>query len=120
MFITYVIAATLMVPALDERLTWRDADKILEIIVEAKTKSRELGLALTLPDDVVTNIHTAYAIPKIHLYRVIEQFLKTSTVAPTWRTILAALRNPAVNLYQLATRVEAAHSDPTAPSSPGI
>ena len=43
---------------------------------------------------------------------------------PTWRAILAALRSPAVNLPQLAMRVEAEHfPDPTAardasPTSP--
>ena len=43
------------------------------------------------------------------------EFLKQAEPRPTWRAIVTALRSPAVNLPQLAMRVEAAHfPDPTA------
>ena len=111
----YVVAGP--APALDEPLTQRDAENLLDVIIEAKTKSRELGRALNLPDDVVTKIHDAYGIPTIHLYHVIQHFLKSPN--PTRKTIGAALRSPAVYLPRLATRVEAAHfPDPTATHEP--
>ena len=64
---------------------------------------------MNVPDYTVTGIHTHYTDPKDRLYYVLVEFLKQADAKPTWRTIVATLRSPEVNLLQLATRVEAAH-----------
>ena len=101
-------------PAGDDPLTPDDAVHVLEELLEAQNQSRYLGLKLNVPDYIVTGIHTQYTDPKDHLYYVLVEFTKQVDPRPTWRAIVAALRSPAVNLPQLALRVEAAHfPDPT-------
>ena len=101
-------------PTGDDPLTPDDAVNVLEEILEAQNQSRFLGLKLNVPDYIVTGIHTQYSDPKERLYYVMVEFLKQVNPRPTWRTIVAALRSSAVNLPQLAIRVEAAHfPDPT-------
>ena len=103
------------VPTGDEPLTPDDAVDVLEEILEAQNHSRFFGLKLNVPDYIVTGIHTHYTDPKDCLYYVLVEFLKQVDPIPTWRAIVTALRSPAVNLRQLAMRVEAAHfPDPTA------
>ena len=102
-------------PTGDESLTEDDAAKVLEEILEAQNQSRFLGLKLKVPDYIITGIYTQYTDPKDRLYHVLVEFLKQVDPRPTWRAIVDALRNPMVNLPQLAMRVEAAHCpDPTA------
>ena len=92
-----------------------DAINVLEEILEAQNQSQYLGLKLNIPEYIVTGIHTQYTNPKDCLYYVLVEFLKQVDPRPTWRTIVAALRSPTVNLPQLAVSVEAAHfPDPTA------
>ena len=102
-------------PTGDESLTPDDAVNVLEEILEAENKSFVLGLKLKLPLHVVDAIHSTNLQPRNHLLQVLIEFTKQVDPRPTWRAILFALRSPAVNLPQLAMRVEAAHfSDPTA------
>ena len=101
-------------PTGDDPLTPDAAVNVLEEILEAKNHSRIFGLKLNVPDYIVTGIHTHYTDPKDRLYYVLVEFLKQADPRPTWRAIVATLRSPAVNLLQLAMRVEAAHfPDPT-------
>ena len=93
----------------DETLNPDDAIHILEEILEAKTQSRYLGLKLNIPEYEVTSIHKQYSDPKDCLYHVLEEFLKRLDPKPTWKVIIAALRSPAVNLPQLAKKVETTH-----------
>ena len=106
-------------PTGDDPLTPDDAVNVLEEILEAQNQSRFLGLKLNVPDYIVTSIHTQYSDPKERLYYVMVEFLKQVNPRPTWRTIVAALRSSAVNLPQLAIRVEAAHF-PDSTSTRGI
>ena len=102
-------------PTSDDPLTPDDAVNVLEEILEAQNHSRFLGLKLNVPDYIVTGIHTHYTDPKERLYYVLVEFVKQVDPRPTWRAIVDALRSPAVNLPQLAMRVERAHfPDPTA------
>ena len=102
-------------PTGDDPLTPDDAVNVLEEILEAQNHSRFFGLKLNVPDYIVTGIHTHYTDPKDCLYYVLVEYLKQADPKPTWRAIVAALRSPAVNLPQLAMRVEAAHfPNPTA------
>ena len=96
-------------------LTPEDAVNVLEEILVAENQSYVLGLKLKLPLYVVDSIYEKYSEPRDRLLQVIIAFTKQVDPRPTWRAIVAALRSPAVNLPQLATRVEAAHCpDPTA------
>ena len=97
-------------PTGDETLTPDDAIKVLEEILEAQSHSYVLGVKLNLPLHVVDAIHsTTNPLPRNRLLQVLVEFTKQIEPRPTWRAIVAALRNPAVNLHQLAMTVEAAH-----------
>ena len=102
-------------PTGDDPLTPDDAVNILEEILEAQNQSFVLGLKLKLPLHDVDAIHSTNLLPRDCLLRVLIEFTKQVDPRPTWRAIVDALRHPAVNLPQLAMRVEAAHfPDPTA------
>ena len=96
-------------PVDDEPLTPDDANNVLEEIVEAQNQSYMLGLKLNLPLHVLDAIHLTNRLPRNRLLQVLIEFTKQVDPRPTWRTIVAALRSPAVNLPQLAMTVEAAH-----------
>ena len=99
----------------DEPLTPDDADNVLEEILEAQNQSYALGQKLKLPLHVVEDICDKHSEPRDRLLQILTAFLQQREPRPTWRAIVAALRSPAVNLPQLAMRVEAAHfPNPTA------
>ena len=82
--------------------------------MEAQNQSYVLGLKLKLPLHVVDGIYDKHSEPRDRLLQVLIEFTKQVDPRPTWRAIVAALRSPAVNLPQLAMRVEGAHfPDPT-------
>ena len=102
-------------PTGDEPLTPDDAVNVLEDILEAQNQSFALGLKLKLPLHVVDGICEKHSQPRDRLLQILTAFLQQRDPRPTWRAIVAALRSPAVNLPQLAMRVEAAHfPEPTA------
>ena len=102
-------------PTGDDSLTPDDAVNVLEEILEAQNQSFALGLKLKLPLHVVDGIYEKHSQPRDRLLQILTAFLQQVDPRPTWRAIVAALRSPAVNLPQLAMRVEAAHfPDPTA------
>ena len=101
------ITATLI--ADDEPLTPDDAVNVLEEIIEAQNHSYILGLKLKLPLHIVEDICDKHSQPQDRLLHILTEFLQQVDPRPTWKTIVAALRSPAVNLPQLAMRVEAAH-----------
>ena len=114
-FPNYFTTITYAAPTGDDLLTTDDAVNVLEEVVEAENKSFALGLKLKLPLHVVEGICTTYSQPRDRLLQVLIEFTKQVDPRPTWRAIVDALRSPAVNLPQLAMRVEAAHfPDPTA------
>ena len=96
-------------PTGDETLTPDDAVKVLEEILEAQSHSYVLGLKLNLPLDVVDAIHSTNPLPRDRLHQVLVEFTKQIEPRPTWKAIVAALRNPVINLHQLAMTVEAAY-----------
>ena len=96
-------------PTGDEPLTPDSAVTVHEEILEAQNQSYVLGLKLKLPLYVVDSIYEKYSEPRDRLLRVLIEFTKQVDPRPTWRAIVDALRSPAVNLPQLAMRVEAAH-----------
>ena len=87
--------------------------------MEAQNQSYVLGLKLKLPQYVVDGIYEAHSQPQDRLLQVLIAFTKQVDPRPTWRAIVSALRSPAVNLPQLAMKVEATHyPDPTASREP--
>ena len=96
-------------PTGDHPLTPEDAVNVLDEIVEAQNQSYVLGLKLKLPVHVVEAICANHSQPRDRLLHVLIEFTKQVESRPTWRAIVDALRSPAVNLPQLAMRVEAAH-----------
>ena len=100
---------------MDETLAPDDAGEIFEELLPACNKSLMLGLALNLSLSEVEAIHMQYQNPRQCLLRVIMSFLEQVEPRPTWGVIVEALRSRAVNLPDLARRVEAALiPDPTA------
>ena len=100
---------------MDETLKPDDAVEIFEELLPAQHKSYMLGVVLNLPPHKVEFIHSCYQDPKKCIRHVIIEFLKQWEPRPTWRNIIKALRDPTVDLPDLAMRVEAAHiPDPTA------
>ena len=86
---------------------------VLEELLDAQHQSYVLGLKLKLPLHDVESIHLTYLQPRDRLLQVIIAFTQQAA-NPTWRTITNALKNPVLNLPNLAKRVEAAHfPDPT-------
>ena len=82
---------------------------VLEEILPAQNQSYELGLKLKVPEHEVESIHSTFTKPRNRLLHVLIAFAKQVEPRPTWRVIVDALRSPAVNVPQLAERVEAAH-----------
>ena len=111
-------------PAVDETLRPDNAGKVLEELLEAQNHSVTLGLGLNIRLHEVEAIQARFSDPRERLLYIIIAFLRQAEPQPTWRVIVEALRNPIVNLPELANRVEAAHfPDPTAtrapPTAPG-
>ena len=100
---------TAAAPIGNELLTPDDAIDVQEEIIEAQNQAYALGLKLKLLVHVVDAICEKHSQPRDRLLQVIIAFTKQVDPRPTWRAIVAALRSPAVNLPQLAMRVEAAH-----------
>ena len=95
-------------PVADETLTSDDAVEVYEELLPAQNKSYELGLKLKLPHHVVEAIHKELP-PEKRLLQILIRFLQQAEPRPTWRTIIEAIRSPAVNLPLLAERLEAVH-----------
>ena len=66
----------------------------------------KLGLRLKLPLHVVDAIFSRHVESDKCLLHITNAFLKQVEPRPTWRVIVDALRTPAVNMPQLARRVE--------------
>ena len=81
---------------------------IADELLEAQTRSFELGLKLKLEIHVLEAIHKEQISSKC-LLKVLAEFLKQTQPPPTWRVIIDALNSRVVNLPQLANRLEAAH-----------
>ena len=102
-------------PTGDDPLTPDDVVSVVEEIPEAQNHPYVLGLKLKLPLHVVEAICENHTLPRDRLLQVLMEFTKQVDPRPTWRAIVDALRSSAVNLPELAMRVEAAHCpNPTA------
>ena len=93
----------------DKTLTPDDAIEILQEILPAQNKSYNLGLKLKIRLHAVKAIHAKHQSADDHLRDVIETFLNGVGSEPTWRVIVDALRNPTINLQQLADEIENKH-----------
>ena len=80
--------------------------EICSDIIAAQTKSEQLGRVLKVPIHTVESIIQQDSKSEDRLFHVIDAFVKQIDTTPTWRVILAALRNPLVNLPRLAENIE--------------
>ena len=104
LYVLYNIA-----PTADVSLAPDDVMEVLEELLPAQNKSFNLGLKFKLPLHEAEAIHGKAQSAQDYLRDVLVKFLKQVEPRPTWRVIVDALRSPAVDLPQLANRVEAAH-----------
>ena len=93
----------------DDVLTKANAAEILEELLPAQNRSNLLGVKLKLPEHDVEAILSRYPDARDRLYHVIVEFLKRTEPRPTWKVIVEALRSPAVDLPDLAKRIEETH-----------
>lgn len=89
--------------------TYDDVTLTPDELLPAQSQSYVLGLMLKLPPHVLDGIHSSHSSPTDRLLHVLMEFLKQSESRPTWRAIVDALRSPAVNLPQLALKMETTH-----------
>ena len=90
-------------------LTPDDAADLVEELLPAKIRSRQLGLALKIPRRVVDRIHRKFSKPRDQLFHLFIEFTNLSELRPTWSVIVDALWTNEVYLPELADKVEAAH-----------
>ena len=92
-------------------MTPDDVADMLDELLEVQNKSHIFGLKLKLPVHVVDSwiIHSSNIQPEDQLLEVLRTFTKQTDPRPTWKVIKDALESPAVNLPQLAEKVERAH-----------
>lgn len=81
----------------------------MDELLEAQDQSYVFALKLNLPPRVVDDIHKTYLVPRDRLHQVLQKFTNRDKPRATWRIIINALNNPAVNLKRLAKILEAAH-----------
>ena len=90
-------------------LTPDDAADLVEELLPAKIRSRQLGLALKIPRRVVDSIHSEFSDPRDQLFHIFIELTNLSELLPTWSVIVDALRTNEVYLPELADEVEATH-----------
>ena len=91
---------------MDTILNQDDVPAIVEKIIHVQAKSEILGRILKLPDGQVQSIVKKYTDHQEQLFHVIDEFVKQVEPAPTWRSILAALRSPLIGAARLALEIE--------------
>ena len=83
-----------------------DLGEVWEAVLDACTKSYEIGLKLNIPVATLERIHGQFEAPREKLREALKVWLKTAP-KPTWQDILDALQSSAVEESRLATTVEA-------------
>ena len=91
----------------DELLTSNDHGTILDALIPAQNKYRELGLQFKIQQHVIDGYFISYHHPQTCLYYVLGEFLNQTNPKPCWRVIIDALKSPSVKLHQLARVLEA-------------
>ena len=89
-----------------EVLSKSSAAIIVDELLPAQESSHALGLALGLPVEIVESIHMHYMKPFDQLLHITDSFFKQENSMPTWRNIIAALRQPEVKCSKTAKSIE--------------
>ena len=87
-----------------------DAIRIVQELIEVKSKSDTLGRLLKVPRVVVNSIHQEYSDPQDRLLHIVDELLQQIDPLPTWKTIISALKHPLLNCHQLAQDIESKYS----------
>ena len=93
-------------PSEERTLTPDDAGELLNKLMPAQTRIRQLGFMLKLPEHVVQTIYSKNMPAGERLLEILIEFLKQVEPRPTWKVIIEALKSPSVNLPVLAKALE--------------
>ena len=104
-----VNTAHALVNNMESTLTPDDAVDVLEELLPAQNKAYELGLKLKLPQERVEGIQRLYSEPRQQLLHILVEFTNQEEPRPTRKTIVEALKSPAIDLPALARKIEASH-----------
>ena len=88
------------------RLTKNDLRIVRNGVLSVSSKWYDLGLELGISPDHLDAIRKGNDDPQDCLREVLKRWLADVEPAPTWRTVIIALRNPAVGHHSLAEELE--------------
>ena len=84
-----------------------DLSTVRNEIHDARTKWYDIGIELNVDVSTLKAIDSMYKDSKDCLREVITEWLKAVHPKPTWRSLIDALRRPAVGESKLAVEIEA-------------
>ena len=80
---------------------WKEAPNvhdILELLADISNKWMEIGLAIGIPDSVLSGLQLSHESNILKLSRVLQSWMTTQSSSPvTWETIISAIEGPIVN-----------------------
>ena len=91
---------------LDRRLNRDDVTDIVRRLVYVQRRAKTLGRLLKLPQHVVGSIPKLTSDPQEPLFYIMERFVREVKPKPTWRLILAALKDNLMKECALAEEIE--------------
>ena len=91
---------------MDRTLDSKDLTHIVRKLLGLENKAQNLGRVLNLPTYTINNTPPPNRDIHAATFYIIDKFLKQVEPSPTWRVILAALRDPLVGEAGLAREIE--------------
>ena len=91
---------------MDRTLNSKDSTDIARRLVGLENKAQNLGRVLELPKYIIDITPPPSPVTHAAIIYIIDELLKQVEPSPTWRVILAALRDPLVGEAGLAREIE--------------
>ena len=91
---------------MDRTLNSKDSTDIARRLVGLENKAQNLGRVLELPKYIIDITPPPSPVTHAAILYIIDELLKQVEPRPTWRVILAALRDPLVGEAGLAREIE--------------
>ena len=91
---------------MDRTLNSKDSTDIARRLVGLENKAQNLGRVLELPKYIIDITPPPSPVTHAAILYIIDELLKQVEPSPTWRVILAALRDPLVGEAGLAREIE--------------
>ena len=102
---------------MDRTLNSKDLPDILRKLLGLENKAQNLGRVLELPTYTINNTPPPNPVNHAATSYIIDELLKQVEPSPTWRVILAALRDPLVGEAGLARDIETSLMESSAVST---